>query len=859
MKRFLCALLFASVAGAAPIPVAEMQRTEPVDFAREIYPVLKQNCLACHNTTKAKANLNLESPALMQKGGDSGSALTPGKSAESLLLKTAAHLDEDLIMPPPGNKSNAVALTSQQLGLLRLWIDQGAKGEALADKGPLPWRSRPALGPVQAVAVSPDGRLAACARANRVELCEIGTGHVLAQLGDPELAKIDPWKGETVADRDSVMSIAFGGDDLLATGGFRTALLWRRMPRVLRRDFGALAELATTLAISPVGHWAAAGDGKGAIWLWNLDAEKFEPAALREHSAAISALLFSPDGGALVSAAEDKSVRVWDVATKGVILKGEAPAAIHALGFLAEGKEVVAGCADGVARVWPWLPEPPAQFPPVAREFKLQAEAIEALATADSGTFLWVAADGTLRTASTADGKELKKLPLEHPGARRVTLLECELQVGQGLVTTRKAQLTAASANAKTQADTARTAAQAFEKARAEARRKHEEADSAADATRSLPGDKPLEEAAKKATDAFAKAEAAHRAAKVNAELGSRLAGVSAGAQAAAEAALASAEAAVPEAQTLLDAAKKLAAEAPPAARRLLVSPGSHAAVLVQGDGRIRHVSLDDGALLEPPDSIGVAALTPAGELLTAAADKHLRLTTARRVWALERVIGNPDDPAILEDRVMALAFSPDGALLATGGGTPSRDGELKLWRVVDGTLARQIDKAHSDTVNAVAFSPDGESLATVASDRSARLWRVADGSRLALLEGHGGHVLTTAWRADGLALATGSADRSVRLWDVATRRQTKNTNNFTGEVAAVSYVGPGDLLLTACGDKSLRLGDQPLPDSAAFPFCAAADSAGRFVLVGGDDGVLRMWNVADRKLTRTFGPASHP
>ncbi len=853
MKAVAWTFLLAAVttAGAAPLPIADVERTQPVDFASEIYPALKQNCLACHNTTKAKANLNLESSALMQKGGDSGPALVPGKAAESLLLKSAAHLDEDLIMPPPGNKANALALAPEQLGLLRLWIDQGAKGESVADaRGPLPWRSRTAAGPVQAVAISPDGRLAAAARSNRVELCELGTGRVLSALRDPALSELAPWKGDAVADRDAVMAVAFGSDDLLATGGFRTVRFWRRMPRKVLRDFGALAEAATVLAVSPDGHWAAAGDGKGAVWLWAFDTEKFEPAALREHAAPISALCFSADG-ALLSCAEDRSVRVWSVASRAAVWKGNAPSAIHALTLLEGGQEMLAGCADGVARVWPWLPEAPAQFPAATREFKLQDASLRAFAAAVGGTFLWVAADGSVRTSSVSDGKEQTKIAPEHPAAVRVALLEREAQVAQGLVATRKALLATAAEKAKKESDGARTAAQASEQARAEARRKRDEAGTATEAQRANPGDKPLEDAAKKAAEAAEKADAAQRGAKGNATLGARLAGEAAAAQATAESALAGADAAVPGTQAALDAAKKIAAEP------LQLVPRNGTAIVAHVDGRMRQIACESGALLEPPDVAGVVALTPAGELLCVGTDTRVRLTSLRREWALERVIGDADDPALLADRVMSLAFSPDGKLLVTGGGTPSREGELKLWRVADGTLLRTIGKAHADTVNSVAFSPDGELLATVAGDRSARIWSVADGSRIALLEGHTGPVLSTGWRADGLALASGGADRSVRLWDLATRRQTRNINTFGGEVAAVSFVGPGEMLLTACGDKLARIDDKPLPDSAAFPFCAAADPGGRFVAVGGQDGVLRIWTVADRKLVRTFAPAS--
>ncbi|MHA3771199.1 WD40 domain-containing protein [Verrucomicrobiota bacterium sgz303538] len=861
MKALRLILLFAAAAGAsaAPIPVAELHRSEPVDFAREIYPLLKQNCLACHNSTKAKANLNLESPALMAKGGDGGPAIVPGKGSESLMLKSAAHLDEDLVMPPVGNKANAAAFTSEQLGLLRLWIDQGAKGEAVAEaKGPLPWRTQPANGPVQATAISPDGRLVAAARANRLELCELSTGRVIAQLGDPELSKLDAWKHQLVADRDSVMSVAFASDDLLATGGFRTVRLWRRMPRGVKRDFGALAEAATALALSNDGKLAAAGDVKGSVWLWAPGDEKFEPVQLKDHPAPISALAFSPDGTALLSAAEDKSVCAWDIKNRVVAFKGQAPAEIYALAPVRGTSEILAGCGDGVARIWEWLKEPPAVIPPPLREFKLQSQPIYAMEATANGTFVWASADGSLRVSSLTDGEEQRRVAPEHPLSRRVTLMEYELQVAQSLAATRKGQLGAAAEKLKKETEGARTASQAFEKARSEVRKARLEAEAAAEAQRQMPDDKTLQEASKKAAEVLTRAEASLRAAKVNAELSARLAADAAGAHATAESALAGAEAALAEAQAGSDACKKRVAEPLAAARYLHIAPGGNSVTVIGADESMRHVDFASGELLEAPDRAKIAVATSAGELLTAGADKRIRLTTARRVWALERVIGNVEDPALLADRVTAVAFSPDGKLLATGGGTPSRDGELKLWRVEDGTLVRHIAKAHADTVNAVAFSPDGELLATAASDRFARIWRVTDGTRIGNLEGHTGHVLSVAWRADGLALATGGADRTLRVWDLATRKQTKDINNFNAEIAAISFVGPGENLLAACGDKTIRLGDKQLPDAAdAFPFCATSDLPGRIVAAGGHDGVLRVWSAGERKLLRTFTPAA--
>jgi len=111
----------------AGIGIANIAHPAPVDFQKEVLPILASNCLACHNKTKAKAGLILETPADMLKGGDTGPAVVPKKGTESLLLLAAAHQGE-LSMPPKDNKVAAVDLTPQQLGLIKLWIDQGATG-----------------------------------------------------------------------------------------------------------------------------------------------------------------------------------------------------------------------------------------------------------------------------------------------------------------------------------------------------------------------------------------------------------------------------------------------------------------------------------------------------------------------------------------------------------------------------------------------------------------------------------------------------------------------------------------------------------------------------------------------------------
>src|SRR5262249_22475593 len=141
---------------------------------------------ACHNKTTAKGKLVLETPQDMLKGGDSGPAIAPKKGSSSRLLKAASHQLEDTIMPPPANKVQASDLTPEELGLIKLWIDQGAKASTSIVR-PIEWQPLPeGLNPIYSVAVTPDGQFAACARANHIFLYHLPSQQLVGRLtGEP--------------------------------------------------------------------------------------------------------------------------------------------------------------------------------------------------------------------------------------------------------------------------------------------------------------------------------------------------------------------------------------------------------------------------------------------------------------------------------------------------------------------------------------------------------------------------------------------------------------------------------------------------------------------------------------------------
>ncbi|MBL8865677.1 MAG: colicin uptake protein, partial [Planctomycetia bacterium] len=96
--------------------VSNSSAAEPVDYIRDIKPILKDRCYACHGALAQKAELRLDS------GKGIHEAVTPGKPNESALLERVREKEESARMPPEG-----VPLTAEQIAKLKTWIEQGAK------------------------------------------------------------------------------------------------------------------------------------------------------------------------------------------------------------------------------------------------------------------------------------------------------------------------------------------------------------------------------------------------------------------------------------------------------------------------------------------------------------------------------------------------------------------------------------------------------------------------------------------------------------------------------------------------------------------------------------------------------------
>ncbi|MEG5000567.1 serine/threonine-protein kinase [Microcoleus sp. B4-D4] len=152
---------------------------------------------------------------------------------------------------------------------------------------------------------------------------------------------------------------------------------------------------------------------------------------------------------------------------------------------------------------------------------------------------------------------------------------------------------------------------------------------------------------------------------------------------------------------------------------------------------------------------------------------------------------------------VTSVAFSPDGATLASG----SEDKTIEIWKLEAGKRWYTLT-GHSDWVTCVAFSPDGATLASGGRDKTIQIWDLNKGKWWYALRGHEDRVYAVAFSRDGQVLASGSRDKTVQLWNLNKGRPMSVLTGHAGGVEAVAFSLGGEFLASGSRDKTVQLWD---------------------------------------------------
>lgn len=148
---------------------------------------------------------------------------------------------------------------------------------------------------------------------------------------------------------------------------------------------------------------------------------------------------------------------------------------------------------------------------------------------------------------------------------------------------------------------------------------------------------------------------------------------------------------------------------------------------------------------------------------------------------------------------LLSIAFSPDGAILASG----SMDNTVRLWRASDGTLLRTLN-GHKSFVRDVLYSPDGTQLISASDDGTIKIWGASEGDLIHTLEAKKRGVNSLAFSPDGTLLASCSED-VLMLWQLADRSLLRIMEGHTGWIYKVAFL-TDNMLASASFDGTVKL-----------------------------------------------------
>ncbi len=266
------------------------------------------------------------------------------------------------------------------------------------------------------------------------------------------------------------------------------------------------------------------------------------------------------------------------------------------------------------------------------------------------------------------------------------------------------------------------------------------------------------------------------------------------------------------------------------------VVAGDEAGILVRG---IDVNDVQPGMVLAQPGSFtshdeALRALEVAGATREAATEPFLML------------IEGTSEPIVLNagaDVVHSVAWSPDGARLASGHG----DGSVRVWNAADGSLLRTLE-GHTDVVNSVAWSPDGARLASGGDDGAAFVWDMTGGDEPKTVKLPQG-VSSVAWSPDGRFLAVGSLDGTLHVWEPASQDEPRLLGSHAGSVRNVAWSPDGAQLASASADGTVQIWNVAngevlftLAGNTGEVFSAAWSQDGTRLVTANEDGTLRVW-----------------
>ena len=544
------------------------------------------------------------------------------------------------------------------------------------------------------------------------------------------------------------------------------------------------------------------------------------PRTIVVHEDVVYRARFSPDGARIVTASEDKTARVWDVATGeplGEPMRHEA--GVSAASFSPDGARIVTACGDSTVRVWD-----AATGKPLGEPMRHENTVNEASFSPDGGRIVTASWDHTARVWDAATGK-----PLGEPIRHEDTVYSASFSSDGAWIVTASGDHTARIWDAATGRPLGEPV-------------RHEDAVQCASfspegsriVTASwdhtaivwdLATGKPLGEPMRH-PDIILSASFSPDGARIVTASGDHTARIW------------DAATGKPLGGPLRHEEMVISASfSPDGARIVTASRDKTARLWDAGTGA------PPGEPLRHENAVFFASFSPDGVRIVTASDKTARM------W--DTVTGKPlGEPMRHENFVNFANFSPDGVRIVTA----SIDKTARIWDAATGKPLGE-PMRHEDAVYSASFSPEGSRIVTASVDKTARVWDAATGKPLGEPMRHEAGVSAASFSPDGARIVTASGDTTARVWDAATGKPLGEPMRHGNTVNDARFSPEGSRIVTACWDRTAQVWDaatgkplgEPLRHDDVVQSASFSDDGARIVTAS-NDKTARVWDAATGK-----------
>ena len=204
------------------------------------------------------------------------------------------------------------------------------------------------------------------------------------------------------------------------------------------------------------------------------------------------------------------------------------------------------------------------------------------------------------------------------------------------------------------------------------------------------------------------------------------------------------------------------------------------------------------------------------------------------------------------------VAYSVDGRLASA-----SREGKIYFWNTAT-KASDNVLNDHKDIILALTFSPDGTLLASGGKDKTVLIWSVNGGVVKYRCNGHADAITSLSFSMDGKYLASGSADNTIKIWEVATGKLSQTLTYHKKEVSSVCFSKTSNLLASGSYDGTIKLYnlttnqiEKQFSPNAGKVRAVALSSNDRLIAAGLDDKTIKLWELSTGNLKKIF--TGHP